>query len=163
MRKTLLPLLLASLTACGTPAPSLKLHPRPPVCVQFDTSEVLFSYGSGVAREQTLQDLTKRIDRYLSQFLKDDAIAITKGMCRPDTDAVLVVRLDALEGVSNSKMKVFVGPIHMIQAQLKYFVSFKAPGGRVLLELEDARKEEGLDELADTVASHLTGWVARYY
>ncbi len=85
-------------------------------------------------------------------------------VCSPLTDSVLSVKLDALEPISNAKIKVFVGPVHTSEVKLKYRATLIAPGViRPLFEAEDDPVREGLDDLAEKVASRLTKWTKQAF
>lgn len=162
MNKLIAASALVVLSACASKGP--KPPPPPPMCVQYDTSEVLFSYGPAVAREQTITDLTRRIDRYLTEYQRDDNTPTTKGPCRPEVDTILTLRLDTLEGVVTTKLMPFVARVGMSEARLKYYVTMKAPGkAEPLLDTNDDRQYESLDDLARKVASKVHGWTSRHY
>lgn len=150
------------LAACGSkPANPI---PPPPLCVQYDTAEVLFSYGPAVTREQTITDLTRRIDRYLTEYQRDDETPTSKGPCRADVDTVLTLRIDTLEGVAVSKLIPFTARVDASEARLRYYVTMKAPGSsNLLLDSNDDRQYESLDDLARKVAKKVHGWSARHY
>jgi hypothetical protein len=139
-----------------------KLSPPAPVCAKFDTSDVLFTYGPAVAREQTIQDLTRRIDRYLSEQLSEDRIPKSAGPCQ-QSDAVLTVRIGSLESVASTKGFLGVGVAVIPHVKMKYVATFVSPSGQKLFDSDDDPEKEGLDELASRVASSIYKEVRHYY
>jgi hypothetical protein len=139
-----------------------KLSPPAPVCAKFDTSDLLFTYGPAVTREQTIQDLTKRIDRYLSEQLNEDRIPKSSGPCQ-QSDAVLTVRVDSLESVASTKGFLGVGVAVVPHVKMKYIATFVSPNGQRLFDSDDDPERESLDDLASRVASSLYKEVRRYY
>lgn len=139
-----------------------KLSPDVHVCTTFDTREVLFTYAPAVAREHTIEDLTKRINRYLSDQLTDDKVPISAAPCKP-ADAVLSIRLDTLEPVASGKAIMVLALAVVPHVKMKYLASFKSPTGEKLFEEDGEPERETLDDLADKVASSLDRLVRRHY
>ena len=152
--------LLVILCGCSS---TPKLQPPPPVCVKYDTTEVLFNYGPATVREQTIPDLVKRIDRYFTENLKVKNIKVSKGTCNSSVDAILNVRLDTLESLASKKTSPFSFTAIITHVRVKYVATFVSPSGTELFEFDDDPDTEGLDELAEIIASKLYKHVARYY
>jgi hypothetical protein len=159
MRKHFVILAVSLLGACtSVPKPS----PPGPVCTKFDTSELLFTYGPAIAREQTIQDLTKRINRYLSEQLGEDNIPQSSEPCR-QSDAVLTVRIDSLESIASTKGFLGVTVAVVPYVKMKYVATFLSPTGEKLFDSDDDPEKESLDDLASRVASSLYREVRDFY
>jgi hypothetical protein len=158
-RKHSLVLAVSLLGAC-TSVP--KASTPGPVCTKFDTSEVLFSYGPAIAREQTIQDLAKRVNRDLSDELSEDSIPQSTEPCR-QSDAVLTVRIDSLETIESTKSFLGVGAAVVAHVQMKYVATFVSPTGEKLFDSDDNPTKESLDDLASHVASSLYKELREFY
>lgn len=159
MRRHFAILAISLLGGC-TSAPKL---PAPgPVCAKFDTGDLLFTYGPALAREQTIQDLTKRINRYLSEQLSESSIPQSSGPCR-QSDAILTVRIDSLESIASTKGFLGVGVAVVAHVQMKYVATFVSPTGQKLFDSDDDPVKESLDDLASRVATSLYKEVRDFY
>jgi hypothetical protein len=122
----------AALAGCAaTPLKPPELAAVVAVCVKYETSDTIFEYELAASKEQTLQDLTKRIDRYLEKYLKERNITTTKGSCKHGVDAILNIRLDTIQStVTYKRAHGFLkgGALNAINhTKLKYAMSFVSP------------------------------------
>lgn len=156
---TTLALMAAALCNCSAP---LKADRAYPLCVQYDTREVLFNLP-GVAREQTIEDVTRRIDRYLESLLREDGVSLRKPPCNPGQHVVLDVRIDSLDAVTDSKVSWTLASASESHVKMHYAASLTSPGGKTIFEFDDGSEEDGLDDLASDVASDLRKQVHRHY